>query len=119
MIVNKDKSVVFVVNYDEKNQQNTEELEQLQERYGTENVLFREFMVKDYSTTYMDKDGKEQTKHFQIPYFTEGKPNRHDRRSRTVMTRRPMYGEQKNNQESRTKHMRTRDEIKRDRARRK
>lgn len=106
MLTLKRNGLVFVVDYDAKNENHVETLEKLKETYGEENILFRSFYIKEY-----DVDGRR----VKVPMFGDNKINRSERRQRRRMRNRINYGEQKTNEEARTKHMKTRREIRRNR----
>lgn len=114
MLVHKSNGVAFVFDYNEKNETDQKELEKLNKQFGENRVLHRHYMVQEY---LMTKDGKEQT--FQIPFFNNIGLNRHERRQREKTSQYPFYGLQKDNQQARTKHMRTCAEIQWERAGRK
>lgn len=114
MLVHKSNGIVFAIE-DPKNGVDEEQLQTLKDRYGESNVVVRQFWVKEYAIT---KNGEEEV--VKVPYFTqEGVLNRHEIRSQHKMARNPLHGIQKTNQQARTKHMRTRAEIRYDRAGRK
>lgn len=123
----KSKGAVFVAEYDEKKEEDREELERLQRTYG--NVNTGDTDVVHHRTYYVDEreieDGVDSNgdpvyRTVKIPYFNQTGLNRHGRRQQaSAMARDPLHGQTKTNAQSRTKHKRTRAEIKQDRAHRK
>lgn len=114
MVVHKSNGIVFAIE-DPKKGVDEEQLQELMDRYGDSKVVVRQFWVKEYAVT---KNGEEQI--VKVPYFTqEGVLNRHEIRSQHKIARDPLHGVQKTNDQARTKHMRTRAEIRFERAGRK
>lgn len=114
MLVHKSNGIVFVAE-DPEDGVDEEQLQELNDRYGESNVVVRPYYVKEYAVV---RNGEEQT--VKVPYFSQsGALNRHEIRSQHKMLKNPLHGIQKTNAQARTKHMRTRSEIRYDRAGRK
>lgn len=114
MLIHKSNGVVFVAK-DPTEKMDADELERLYKVYGEKNVLIRDYYVKKYAVV---RNGKEQE--IAIPYYSQsGALNRKEVRSQYKEAKNPLKGIQKTNAQARTKHMRTRAEIRFDRAGRK
>lgn len=115
MLVHKHRGLVFVVGYNEKNESDKVQLESLVKTYGDDRVLHRDFYTKVYKIR--EDSGKIQ----RVPMImmADNNINRSQRREQLRTMKRTKYGEQKTNDEARTKHMKTRPEIQYERSLRK
>lgn len=107
MFTHKKDGLVFYYNFDENKESDREELERLKGIHGEKNVLLKSFYVKYYNV-----EGRKVP----ILFYNESGENRQQRRARERFSKSNSYiknipyDEQRDNQQSRTKHMETQKE---------